>query len=232
MIYETLAPFYDALFYDKEATKQWTDFTLKHCGGKDILELASGGGDVAAQLMEKGIEILASDISKEMKNIAKKKYPHLSFEVMDMKNIMTEKKWDTVIFYCDSVNYLRNCEELIQFLQGIKAVLKSNGVLLFDIHSADRLDEFEEVYIEEGVVLDTPYQWTIHKEEHNLYHHFAFYKEDGITEENHIQYIFSIEEIISCLKEVGFSWEIKTDFIHDGIHAGEKYFLICKGDTE
>ncbi len=230
MIYNTLAQYYDALVKDDQATKEWLEFTMKHSSGNEILELACGSGEISNALYHQGVSIVATDFSKEMGQQLQKKYPSVPFEEMDMRKIETTKSWDAILCYCDSINYLRTTQELLAVFEGVKKALKPGGVFLFDVHSSDRLEEFEEMYIEEGIVLDVPYQWTIQCENRKLNHHFAFYTEEAVLEESHCQTIFSIEEINHCLEQVGLSYEIMTDFNKMGVQKGEKYFYIARRD--
>lgn len=232
VIYKDLAPYYHDLFYDEDAIKQWVDFTLSCKDAEKILDLACGQGDIAYQLSLLGKEVLATDFSEEMQKQVQQKYPTLPFKKMDMRAIQTEEKWDQVLCFCDSVNYLTSTQELTLFFKGVKEVLKKDGQFLFDVHSVDRLDEFKEMYVEEGVINKVEYQWTMQSSGKNLHHHFAFYLENGIAEEYHTQYVFSPEEIEKSLKEAGFIWSVKTDFINDGYQRGEKYFYCCKEESK
>lgn len=80
-----------------------------------------------------------------------------------------------------------------------------------------RIEEFSDEYIEEGYVLDTPYQWTIQSDNENncLYEHFAFYEEDGIINENHIQYIHDVNKLTDIMNKIGYKTRCIEDFIED-----------------
>lgn len=230
MEYKHLAKYYDALVYDEDATKKWVDFTLEYCSGSEILEVASGSGDVAASLIQHGKKVLATDLSEDIGKQLQSKYPKIPFQIMNMTDIQGDNLWDGILCYCDSVNYLKNLDEVKCFFKGVRKRLKEEGVFLFDVHAMDRLEEFDEMFIEEGVALGTPYQWTIIRKDFELHYHFVFYSEDRVIQETYIQQVFTPQEIEQCLKEAGFTFTVKTDFILDGYVPGEKYFYICKGD--
>lgn len=97
---------------------------------------------------------------------------------------------------------------------------------MFDMHSQDRLEEFKEMFIEEGYILNVPYQWTIISNENMIHQHFAFYQEDGIIQEQHVQYVFKPQEVIDELKKLNFKIKIYTDFDQEGIKTGEKIFFV------
>lgn len=227
MIYDALSSYYDDLVKDDEATRCWVDFVEKNCKEKNVCELACGSGEIANQLVQLGYEVLATDFSKSMINRLHQKYPNIETRVMDMRNFNLDTKFDGIFCFCDSINYLSSLNEVKEMFQSVKEALTPKGVFLFDMHSLDRLDEFKELYIEEGM-LDVPYQWTIQSDEQCIHQHFAFYTEEGILEEQHVQTVFNPYEILELLQKIDFDCEIKTDFDQDGIHEGEKYFIIAR----
>lgn len=227
MIYEGLAKYYDDLVGDPDATQQWVDFTKKHCPNRQVLELACGSGEISMQLQQDGYEILATDFSSSMIERLNEKYPLVNTKVVDMRSFELDEKFDAVLCYCDSINYLNSMDEVKQMFQSVKHCLKESGVFLFDMHTLDRLDEFRELYVEEGE-LDVPYQWTIQSIDDEIHQHFAFYEENHIIQEQHIQKVFEPSDVIECLFELGFSSEVYTDFNQEGIQEGEKLFIVAR----
>ncbi len=227
MNYDELAKIYDGLVKDDEATKKWCEYTISRVVGKDILELACGSAEITLALAKQGYRILASDLSERMIEQAMiKDADHLvEFVVADMIQFDFQRKFDAVICYCDSINYLNSLDEFVQMLRCVKKHLNDHGVFLFDIHSLDRLVEFEEEFLEEGILDDVQYQWSIQSDENRLYHHFGFWHEGQFSQENHIQTVFDPNKIISILENEGFEVEVMTDFDTPGINEGEKIFI-------
>lgn len=223
MIYKNLSKYYDQLFSDNSSYEKWVNLVKKNITGNKIIELACGSGDVSYKL-SKYYDVLATDISKDMLNIVKEKYPNLKVMKMDMKHV--EGNYDGVICFCDSINYLSSLEECEIMFKSVYECLTFGGKFIFDIHSIDRIDEFKNGYIEEGYVEGVPYSWEISLDINKLYHTFAFYLENDTVFEQHIQTIFDINDIISIMKNIGFNVEVYTDFDKKGITKGEKYFLI------
>jgi len=103
-----------AVLYDKE---EWGKFSLKYLDilndlknrynfiPNSILDISCGTGDLVNEL-SKEYEVVGSDISAEMINVAKKKYPHLIFYVSDMVDLSLENKFDLILSPFDSVNYI------------------------------------------------------------------------------------------------------------------------------
>ena len=227
-MYKTLAEYYDLLVGDEEATLLWVDFVKRHAIGSSILELACGSGAITAKLNDRGYSIMASDISDQMINIAKAKFPNINFFVMDMLDITVKDKVDIVCCFCDSVNYLSDINEVETLIKQVSNILNEKGRFLFDIHSIDRIAEFKEPFIEEGYLGDTPYQWSIVGEENKLYHHFVFWQQDNIVEEYHTQTIFDLTEVLKLLHKYNFTTDVYTDFDYHGVKDGERYCIVAK----
>lgn len=228
MSYDSLADYYDLLVKDEQATRDWADFTERYCPGKDVLELACGSGEISIELGLRGYRVDATDLSGAMIQRAKAK-PHpesVHFRVMNMLQFDTDRQVDGILCYCDSLNYLNTLDEVRQVLESAAAHLKPGGVFLFDMHTADRLTEFENEYIEEGLLEETPYQWTIQSNEDKIYQHFAFWTPQGLKQEHHIQTVFAAEAVCGLMRKAGLEPEIITDFVHPGVQPGEKLFMI------
>ena len=223
MIYESLANYYDALVKDDEATLKWCNFVEKNAKGKKVLELACGSGEISNELLKRGYDILATDISESMLSKLKQKYPYIKTKQLDMNDFKLDDKFDTIICFCDSINYFSDYRLMFR---NVYDSLVTGGIFMFDMHSQDRLEEFKEMFIEEGYILNVPYQWTIISNENMIHQHFAFYQEDGIIQEQHVQYVFKPQEVIDELKKLNFKIKIYTDFDQEGIKTGEKIFFV------
>ncbi len=234
MIYNILAHYYDGLVKDEDATKAWVNFTKKYIKGNEVMELACGSGEITLALAREGFHIDASDLSEAMISEAQKKKDanKVHFYVMDMNNFHADHAYDGILCYCDSINYLISLEQLDVLFQKISDALNPNGVFLFDTHSIDRLDEFQDEFYEEGIVEGHEYTWSIISEDPYLYHNFIFYDEDANAfQEQHVQRVYFPEQLDVLLKKY-FDYEVYTDFDQNGICEGEKYFYICKKKGE
>lgn len=211
--YEMLAKYYDELLQDKEALSLWLKY-IEEEKFNSVLELASGSGVMAGILKEKRYEIIASDISESMKQVSKNNYDG-EYLILNMTDYKLDKKFDLVLCICDSINYLEP-NELDNFFNCAYEHLNKNGRLIFDMHSIKRIDEFKDQYIEEGFVLDTPYQWTIMSDEYDylINEHFTFYTKDAMIQEHHTQNVFSKELIKEKMNKL-FDIRIIEDFVED-----------------
>ena len=213
--YEYLAKYYDYLLGDEEAFNFW----LEYINAKDyhtVLELASGSGVLAGILKKQGKEVTASDISKEMKEVATNNFDG-EYLILNMIDFDLHKKYDLILCVCDSINYLYE-EELEQMFKSVYKHLNDGGRFIFDMHNPKRLKEFDEEYIEEGQVDENVYyQWTINSDtfDRTVNEHFTFYTPEGMIQEQHTQNVFEPSVVKEKLESVGLESEVVMDFIED-----------------
>lgn len=217
--YSILAKYYDELLQDEESLSIWLKY-IEEIKFNTVLELASGSGIMAKILKEKGYDVIASDISNDMKQVAKTNFDG-DYLLLDMNDYHLNKTFDLVLCICDSINYLY-FEELDNFFKCAYEHLNYGGRLIFDMHSIKRINEFKEQYIEEGYVCNVAYQWTIMSDEFDnvINEHFTFYTKDGMIQEHHTQNVFKIEDVKKIMSKY-FSIRIIEDFVED-----EKVLLI------
>ena len=213
--YEFLAKYYDYLLGDEEAFNFW----LEYINAKDyhtVLELASGSGVLAGILKKQGKEVTASDISKEMKEVATNNFDG-EYLILNMIDFDLHKKYDLILCVCDSINYLYD-EELEQMFKSVYKHLNDGGRFIFDMHNPKRLKEFDEEYIEEGQIDENVYyQWTINSDtfDRTVNEHFTFYTPEGMIQEQHTQNVFEVDDVKNKLENVGLESEVVMDFIED-----------------
>ncbi len=213
--YEYLAKYYDYLLGDIDAFDYWLEY-INQEDFKTCLELASGSGVLAGILEKQGKDIIASDISEEMKEVAKINYDG-EYLILNMIDFDLHKSFDLVLCVCDSINYLYR-EELPKMFKSVYNNLNDGGRFIFDMHNPKRLKEFQDEYIEEGQIdEDTFYQWTINSDidEGTINEHFTFYTKEGMIQEHHSQNVFDVYFVKDELVNVGFKVEIIEDFIED-----------------
>lgn len=230
MMYEVLASYYDALVKDEEATRAWVTLIEQNISGKCILEAACGSGEITIALAKKGYQITAFDLSEQMVEQAKQKPGSelVEWQVQDMRSL-PKGCYDAILCLCDSFNYLLTKEEVHHFFVQCYQHLNAGGTLIVDMHSMERLQEFEEEYNETGCIDGHDYQWTIESEDDRIYQSFAFYDPDGHMQlEQHVQRVYDPAWILKELNDCSFEVSVKTDFDKEGIVPGEKQFYICR----
>lgn len=231
MMYEQLAPFYDALVKDETATAAWVELIKRYIPHGRIMELACGSGEITIALAKDGYQMHGSDRSEDMLRQAKRKAGSelVEWSCMDMRQFHDNAMYDGILCLCDSLNYLLREADITQLLREVYAHLRLGGIFLFDMHAMDRLLEFEQEYNEAGRVLGHEYQWTIQTIDDCIYQNFAFYDDKGRSIlEQHVQRVYKPQWMLDTLRAHGFSVTVLTDFVHPGICEGEKQFYICR----
>jgi SAM-dependent methyltransferase len=219
----TFAEYYHALVYDEKAYIDYENWVIRESKGHSLLECACGPGHLSYRLGLKGFQVDALDIDASMIDYANQhnKLPNVNYFCETMFDLSRFKTYDTIVIFLDSLNYCLSLEEFKLFLKQAYLHLNNNGILLFDIHHPNRLDEFRDEYIEEGVLLDTNYQWSIQTIDNTTIHHNIVFFENDQTVLNHVeQKVFYPDEVESLLKEICFEYErvldlSDTDFVYD-----------------
>jgi len=148
--YEHFAAIYDTWMQTIDYAEWWqylaTTFSLTP--GMNILELGCGTGNLTEHMLRAGLKVVASDTSSDMLAIAEAKLRgfrgHRLLQ-LDMRRLPSSLgKFDAVIAACDVVNYLRNEQEVALFLRGVQPLLKSSGMLLFDVHGKGRVSNWQQ----------------------------------------------------------------------------------------
>lgn len=101
---------------------------VKYLNAKNskVLDLCTGTGDIAG-FMDKSCEVIGLDFSKNMLDIAKKKYPWVNFIEGDCTDLPFEDNSFDVI----TISFgLRNIENYNKALDEIYRVLKPNGLFM------------------------------------------------------------------------------------------------------
>lgn len=229
MNYDILARYYDALVKDDEATRHWVNWIGRQ--GNSLLDCACGSGEITRQLAQMYPHVQGMDLSAQMTAAARAKDTEhqVTWSTQDMTDLTGYGSFDVITCLCDSVNYLDR-QGFVTWLDQVHAHLNPRGRLYFDMHSQDRIEEFEEGYVETGTFEDgTQVQWVIESEDDRLYQDFAFYLPDGrMLQEHHIQYVHDPAFVRHQLEKRFVIESILTDFDKPGIQPGEKYFYICR----
>lgn len=96
--------------------------------GKSVLEIGCSIGGVASILLDKGLDVHATDVSKYAVNRAKKTSKNIKFSVLDAREkIKLNKKFDYVLAF-EVVEHLEDPQKAIKNMVG---VLKKEGYLVF-----------------------------------------------------------------------------------------------------
>ncbi|HEY0828899.1 MAG TPA: class I SAM-dependent methyltransferase [Bacilli bacterium] len=239
MVYRQFAYYYDKLMADVPYG-QWIEFAEqcweKYGHPRTVVDLGCGTGNITLPLAQKGLEIIAIDLSEDMLAAGQQKLGGMkraqangsvTWLQQDMREWEFPTAVDSVISFCDCLNYLLEEEDVKQTFAQVYGGLKPGGTFIFDVHSPQQL----EIYAGEQPFMlneeDIAYIWTCELDgdrceiEHSL---TIFAKEDNEKfcriEEFHKQRAYPVEGLRNWLIAAGFSkvnvcadfgWDAPTD---------------------
>ncbi len=234
MAYQNFAYYYDSLM-DPNFYQQYLDFILKHAHFQSVLELGCGTGITAINLAKKGKIVYATDLSKEMLEIAKMNASHANVDLMlgkvDMCDFQINEKVDLILCLCDSLNYVGSRNKVKRVFKNVYDSLDNQGTFIFDVHSMYKIDHTFFKYKEEERDDDFYFLWEVNKVDQGKIHHtiqIDDFENNEHVLEHHTQTTYSIETYKQLLKEVRFkSIEIYTDF-KEYDEKGDRVIFVVK----
>lgn len=214
-MYGKFAGLYDPLMKDVDYDR-WAEYIASFLpeGSLRIADCACGTGEITIRLAKMGYTLTGIDISEDMLRIAaekaRKSALKLPFICQNMAELQLHRPQDAIVCACDGVNYLDSLEQAGRFFSAAYAVLKPNGLLLFDISSRHKLENvldcntFAEDDGERAYIWKNCYD----PESKLISMELSFYEKQGELyrrfEESHIQRAHEEKELLSAMEKAGF----------------------------
>ena len=213
--YTHLAEWFEYL-NDDCGYENWSQYLISKLKNYSLvygLDIGCGGGWFTRAFQKAGYKMTGMDISVEMLDFAQRKAllegVRSEYILGDITKKKPQKRFDFVTAINDCVNYIEKTDIDFAF-KNVNAALKKGGIFLFDISSERKLqakvantvsvDDRDDVtylnfsnLLNERVVMDV-----------SLFVKGADGKYTR-TDERHIQYIYTEEEIREALQRNGFS---------------------------
>ncbi|MCR8870431.1 class I SAM-dependent DNA methyltransferase [Peribacillus frigoritolerans] len=228
MTYERFAYVYDELMKDAPYEKWLMILTAKleqyGIDGRKVLDLACGTGEMTVELAQHGFEVTGVDLSDEMLLVANEKAVKLGLSIPLFQQNMAELEglgqFDCVTIFCDSLNYLRDEEDIVKTFSRVHEHLKDGGLFMFDIHS---LYKMEEIFSDHTFAVngeEVSYIWDCFpgEEPYSVEHDLSFFVRDDESglydrfDELHYQRTYPVEQYKKWLEQAGFTvFEILAD---------------------
>ncbi|MES1038186.1 MULTISPECIES: class I SAM-dependent DNA methyltransferase [Peribacillus] len=221
MTYERFAYVYDELMKDAPYEKWLMVLTAKleqyGIGGRKVLDLACGTGEMTVELAQHGFEVTGVDLSDEMLLVANEKAVKLGLSIPLFQQNMAELEglgqFDCVTIFCDSLNYLRDEEDIVKTFSRVHEHLKDGGLFLFDIHSIYKMEEIfrDNTFAVNGE--EVSYIWDCFPgvEPYSVEHDLSFFVRDDESglydrfDELHYQRTYPVEQYKKWLEQAGFT---------------------------
>jgi predicted TPR repeat methyltransferase len=245
MSYEQFAYIYDQLM-DDVSYENWLYYVERiyrdyQHSGKRILDVGCGTGALSIQLAQQAFNVTGIDLSEDMLTVARSKAEnkglHIPLFQQDMSSIIGLGEFDTIVIFCDSLNYLKTEKEVRQTFKGVYDHLREGGLLLFDVHSTYKMKHLFAGQTYGGNDPQLSYLWQCFEGEYlnSVEHELTFFSErdDGTYErfdELHFQRTFPVEQYEQWLRECAFEvLEITGDFLNSSPSPDtERVFFAAK----
>lgn len=216
MQYNEFAYVYDCLMHKDIDYDKWCDyienlFDAHNTEVNSICELACGTGNMTTILQRRGYKMTASDISKDMLLVAKKKLSSTRLICSDMSEIKLKEKYDAFLCMIDGINYVIFPERLQRTFVNVRKSLNKNGIFIFDVSSRYKLKNVigNETFIHSDY--DIFYSWqNRYIEKYSLSDMLLnFFVREGESynrfEERHLQRGWSEKQLRKMLEKAGFT---------------------------
>ncbi len=221
--YEVLSKYYDYLQRDIDYSV-WSNLTNKYLSnGTSVLEIGCGTGKLVSLLNVNPELYKGYDYSSSMIEIAQKNYPQYDFITADATTFKINDKFDLIICYMDTINYIVDLTKLEELFKNHCDMLLDNGYFIFDIHQQDNLYNFDG-YLESGFIDGDEYRWYSHiiDERNNIVaHDFEFKVDKKKYSETHLQRLDSKEKYLELINKY---FIVKETYDDDYRH----YFILQK----
>ena len=142
-MYSVFADFYDELTYDVNYKKRsaYLMKLFKKYGKapKLMLDLACGTGSFSNEFAKLGVEVIGTDISEEMLNIARENSAELCLDVLYLCQAAEELDLygtvDGAICCLDSLNHVTDYKKLCKALKKVSLFLEPDCLFIFDVNT-------------------------------------------------------------------------------------------------
>ncbi len=215
--YSVFAQYYDELTANVEYSKraEYLMELMKRLGHSPglTLDLACGTGSLTLELYRRGVDIYGIDGSVEMLSEARTKCAEAGADILflcqKMQSIDLYGTVDTVLCTLDSLNHLKNGEELEKVFSKVAFFMNPGGYFLFDMNT---LYKHQEILGNETYVYDTENVYCVWQ---NRCHkggkvdiQLDFFQPEGDlyfrSTERFSEQAYPVEEIVERLERAGF----------------------------
>ncbi len=201
----------DNVPYDTWAANIKTLFEKYNMPMEIVLDLGCGTGQITRRLKAAGYDMIGIDVSYDMLMEAQTSEDSegILYLCQDMRNFELYGTVGAVVSLCDSINYLRDTDELLTVCKLVNNYLDPKGLFIFDVKTehfyeklgcgtiAENRDEGSFIWENDYdcSTRDNAYFLTIYEE-----------NEEGTFdryEEEHLQHAFTKDEIAGAIRDSG-----------------------------
>lgn len=141
-VYDKIAKHYAEEFSNpSEHLDEFLDLLPKNA---KILDVGCGVGVDSGFIKSKGFEVIGLDLSKEMLNLARQKFPQIDFREQDIRELdLPPKSFNGIIASCSLIHIPKNDVPIL--LEKFHKILKKDGAIYIALQGG----KSEEIFIDE-----------------------------------------------------------------------------------
>lgn len=240
-MYQIFAKFYDEMMSDVpyDAWAEYVNTLIKTHGngGKLLVDLGCGSGQMSIRMADAGYEVIGIDNSDGMLVQARDKRYHeqVLYINQDMRALDLYGSMDAIIAICDSLNYMIDEADLKLVMERVFYFLNPGGVFIFDLNTAYK---FMTVIGDETFVYDeSEYTCIWHNyfdrgESVHEYDLTFFIKDDDAYlryDEIHLERAYDPSWVKGLLERVGFEVvSVEGDLGDQELETASKHYFTAK----
>ncbi len=148
--YDAVATTYaDELLDELDALpfERWLlDRVIAHANGRPVVEVGSGPGHVTAYLADRDADAIGVDLSPQMVAEARRRFPHLTFEVGDLRRLgrpPASSGWAAVLGWYSLIHLAAS--ELPDAISALTRPLDPGGWLVLALHAGEEISHVDEL---------------------------------------------------------------------------------------
>ena len=243
--YHELAKSYDRLTSDVDY-RATVDFYLQILEREGLkprtaVDLACGTGSVAVILAEKGMDVVAVDMSEEMLTVAQQKAQELEvqprFVCQPLQELRLPRGVDMAVCALDSLDYITDPDDCREAVRRVYKSLNPGGIFIFDVNTPEKLRAMDgQVFLDEDDDVYCVWRGEFDEETNICSYGMDLFQRQGEvwhrSFEEHREYAYCAEQLMGYLKAAGFtSIEVYADRLFEAPREGEQriYFKARKG---
>ena len=238
--YHALASSYDRLTRDVDyggvVDFYWQVLEREGLLPRTAVDLACGTGSVALLLAQKGLEVIAVDMSEEMLCEASQKAQSMEkppkFICQKLQQLYLPRGVDLAVCALDSIDYILDPEDCRTAIHRTYKALNPGGCFIFDVNTPEKLRAMDgQVFLDEDGDVYCVWRGEFDEDTNICTYGMDLFQRRGKawyrSAEVHQEYAYSAEELTQFLREAGFtSVEVYGDRKFAAPEPGEQRIYI------
>ena len=186
---------------------------------RTAVDLACGTGSVAVLLAQQGMQVTAVDMSEDMLCQAQQKAEDLpvTFVCQKLQHLRLPRGVDLAVCALDSMDYITDPADCQEAIRRVYKALNPGGCFIFDVNTPAKLRAMDgQVFLDEDDDVYCVWRGEFDEQTNICSYGMDLFQRQGSawyrSFEEHREYAYSQEQLVSYLKDAGFtSIEVYAD---------------------